>query len=96
MRIRWTDRADSDLSAIKAFIAKDSARSAKAMADKIVRRVDQLRTIPHLGAMVPEFDESELREILVGNYRVVYRVCVDQIRALAIVHAAQQMPSNLP
>jgi toxin ParE1/3/4 len=39
--------------------------------------------------MVPEFGRNEIREILQGNYRLVYRVAKDRIDILTVFHSAQ-------
>jgi plasmid stabilization system protein ParE len=42
--------------------------------------------------MVPEYESRDLRELLEGPYRIIYRVQPDQIDVLAVVHGAQRLP----
>lgn len=36
--------------------------------------------------MVPEFDDENLRELIVYNYRIIYRVEQDQALMVAVIH----------
>jgi len=45
---------------------------------------------PFIGRVVPEFNEKLIREIVVGNYRIIYRIKSDiQVDVLRIYHAAR-------
>ena len=52
---------------------------------------------PLSGRIVPEVGDETIREILLGNYRVVYRVLLhDTVQVLTIYHGARIFnPSNL-
>jgi plasmid stabilization system protein ParE len=41
--------------------------------------------------MVPERHEHAIREVIVGSYRVVYRIRDDAVEILMIRHSATQM-----
>ncbi len=57
-------------------------------------RVDQLENFPELGRVVPERNQPNIREIIVKNYRIVYRV--DQtkkaVEILRVWHGARGEP----
>jgi toxin ParE1/3/4 len=91
-RIKWTKTAQNDLRAIYAFIARDSQRYARRMVDRIRASVERLEINPYSGGKVLEWDRDDVREIIVGNYRVIHRVQRRQIRILTIVHAARELP----
>ena len=86
-RIKWTPSATVDLVAIADYIAKDSPRYAAGTVRKIRDAVRSLGRLPERGAIVPELQDEAIREISVGNYRIIYRVN-DPIVVLGIVHAA--------
>jgi hypothetical protein len=44
---------------------------------------------------VPEFGIDSIREILVGSYRVVYRLREDQVQLLAIHHGARVLDAAI-
>jgi plasmid stabilization system protein ParE len=89
-RIRWSQQAADDLEAIHDFIARDSAHYARLLCADIVAAVDQLADYPQLGHPGPELQVPEFREVLVGNYRVVYRLeFVDVVEVVTVCHGAR-------
>ncbi len=86
--IKWTTHALNDLRDIHEFIAKDSPRYAQIQIENIQRAVIPLLTFPAMGHAVPEFPHLPYREILVGNYRVIYRIQEDErgILIMSVVH----------
>lgn len=71
-RIVWSERARTDFRRVIDYIARDSKRSAVRWARKIAAAVNQLKDFPEIGSPVEDFDESGLREQIVGQFRVVY------------------------
>jgi toxin ParE1/3/4 len=92
--ILWTDSARADLRVIHAFIAKDSRVYAKRMIDRIKKAVDRLKRFPGSGTQVHEWDRPDLREIMVGNYRVIYRLDEQSAVILTVIHAASQLSDD--
>ena len=87
-KIEWTNRALKDLHDIYEFIAKDSSRYAQIQIENIQDAASNLYSFPLIGRKVPEFPHLSYREILVGNYRFIYRYDdkYNQIFVMAIVH----------
>jgi toxin ParE1/3/4 len=71
--VSWTELALDDLKSIHEYISKDSVVYAKRMVDKIISRVDQIEKFPKSGRVVPEFENENIRELIEGNYRIVYK-----------------------
>ena len=59
------------------------------MIDKLIARVDQLEIFPDSGKIVPEFGHKSLRELMQGNYRIVYKKHRDYIGIVRVHHAAR-------
>jgi len=93
--IRWSVGAGEDLREVVEYIARDSATYAAAMAGRIVTAVEKLRHHPRLGRMVPEYQDPTIRELIVGNYRVVYRLRGERIGIVAVVHGSQDILRHL-
>ena len=91
VKIVWTDFAIEDLRSIHEYIAKDSKRYADRHVEKLMTRVDQLENFPKSGRVVPEFDTPTIRELIEGNYRIVYKVSINQVAILRVHHAARQL-----
>ena len=84
MRVRWLPRATADLEAIASYIGADDPAAARRWVGKRRRRVQAMAATPFAGRAVPELDDPNLREVLVGTYRIVYRVRDGVIRVLTV------------
>ena len=93
VKIVWTEYALGDLKLIHEYISKDSKSYADKFIDKIVRRVGQLEAFPKSGRVVPEFYSEIIRELIEGNYRIVYRINPDYIGIARIHHSSRQLKS---
>ena len=69
----WTERALSDVEAIRDYIARDSETAAAHMVARFLGAVDLVAQFPRAGRVVPELEREDLRERILGNYRIVYR-----------------------
>jgi toxin ParE1/3/4 len=95
-KVRWTQQATDDLEAITDFIASDSASYAKLFALDVLSVVERLSEFPFSGRIVPELGDPIIREIIFGNYRIVYRVNADIVQLLALYHCARLLdPSEI-
>lgn len=88
--IVWTEIALEDLREIFDFIAEDSIRYATITSNRIYNRVQIISSNVHIGRIVPEFNDPVIREIIEGNYRIIYRVRNSkQADILRIYHSAR-------
>ncbi len=96
MRVRWTDQAIADLTAIRVFIEQDSPHYASVVVTRLIGAVDRLKDYPQSGRAVPEFERQAVREIVERPYRIIYRLLnEDEIHILTIHHGAREMPDTL-
>jgi len=94
--IRWTPQAADDLESIVNFIAKDSPYYARLFAIDVSGAVDRLLDFPNSGRMVPEMKDPTIREIILGHYRIVYRIKSETVHVLTVHHGAKLLdPSKL-
>jgi addiction module RelE/StbE family toxin len=90
VKIVWTELSISDLKEIFDYIADDSIRYATITANKIYQRVQPITDNPYIGRMVPEFNEKLIREVIEGNYRIIYRIKSNiQVDVLRVYHVAR-------
>lgn len=94
--VRWTVGARADLREVVECISQDSVTYAAALAERIVTNIGRLRRHPRLGRVVPEYKDRTIRELIVGNYRVVYRIHGRRVGILAIVHGSRDLLRRLP
>lgn len=94
MKVQWSDLARGDLRRIRAYIARDSVVYARRTIQRIREAVSQLRKFPEIGSKVQKWDRDDIREILVGNYRVIYQVAPRTVYILSVIHSARLLPGE--
>lgn len=88
-RIVWAPQAVEDVEAIRAYVARDSPHYADLVVEQIVAAVALLASSPRSGRVVPEVGGESLREVIHGNYRIVYRLRHDIIEIATVFHGAR-------
>lgn len=88
-RVIWTRQAVEDVEAIKAYVARDSERYAVLLAERLVAAIERVGLFPESGRIVPEVDDVTLREVVYGNYRIVYRVLPEAVEVVTVYHGAR-------
>jgi toxin ParE1/3/4 len=92
VKIVWTEQSVSDLKDIFDYISKDSKRYAGNQINRIKSKTFILKSRPESGRMVPEIGMSEIRELIEGNYRIIYRIYSNEsIEILTIHHSARDI-----
>jgi plasmid stabilization system protein ParE len=92
VQIKWLVSAKTDLKEIYEYIALDSKRYAKLQVQRIRGATAILKSYPEAGKIVLEINNSEIRELVEGNYRIVYRtVSPNLIHILLVHHAARDL-----
>ncbi len=95
VEINWTSRALEDLDDIAKYISKDSVRYAKSTIRTLFYSPDILIKTPRIGRAVPEFNNVAIRELIRGNYRIVYRiVSAKRIDILTVHHSARHLSAE--
>jgi addiction module RelE/StbE family toxin len=89
--IIWSQRSLADLEAIEAYIARDNPAAARRLVQKIVQRADRLHAFPLSGGIALEDDQQRYRQVLLGNYRVIYRYdnAANIVYVITVIHAAR-------
>ena len=87
--ITWTSSALTDLTEIGEYIATDSPKYAELTVSKLYHKVEILVTHPRVGRMVPEMEQENLRELIEGNYRIIYEIINDNIFILTLHHSSR-------
>ena len=91
MAIAWSKNALHDLENIRTYIAIDSTVYADRQIAKLIQSTETAASFPLSGRRVPEAQDDGVRELLVGNYRVIYRVEEHQISIVTVVHAGRDL-----
>lgn len=96
-RVDITASAERDARAIKEYIARDKPAAAEKWARAWVRQVRGLAALPLRHEIIPEALElgEELRHVLFGNYRTIYRIQEQNVIVLRVVHSAQLLDAAM-
>ena len=94
MKIIWSPLSVERASEITDYIAQDKPSAAEKWINNVFSKVEQLKSSPEIGRIVPEINNPQFREIIYGNYRIIYRIEKKQISILTIRHGKQILPIN--
>lgn len=88
--IVWSRSALDDLKRISYYVAQHNVHAAESLQARIKRSIAPAASHPYI------FGEGRApgtREVVAHpNYVVVYRVLIDRIRVIAVLHCRQQYP----
>ena len=57
--------------------------------NRVFESVERLELFPKSGRIVPELQLETIREIIFGNYRIVYRLKQKEVEILTVFYAAR-------
>lgn len=89
MKIVWSPLAVERVSEVALYLADDNPSAAERWVDSIFKETERLKKFPILGRVCPEVGKKEIREIIFGNYRIIYRVEEKEIIILTVRHGKQ-------
>jgi plasmid stabilization system protein ParE len=85
MKIIWSPLAIDRASEIAEYIAQDKPSAAEKWINTVFSKVEQQKSSP-------EIRNDQFRELIYGNYRIIYRIEKKQISILTIRHGRQILP----
>lgn len=92
MKIIWSPLAVDRATEIADYIARDKPLAAEKWIESIFSKIEQLKASPEIGRIVPEINNNQFRELIYGNYGIIYRIETKQISILTIRHGKQILP----
>jgi len=90
-KIEWSREAISDIVSIAEYIETNSEYYASAFTTEIFEKAETLENFPRRGRIVPGFLIENLREIFIGDYRLIYKVDSSLISIIAIIHGSRDL-----
>jgi len=92
--LNWAPTARLDLQDLAAYIAEDNPTAARRFVRSVFQIVERLTDFPESGRIVPEFSDSQVRELLRRPCRIVYRIKPEEqiIEIVRVWHAARGIP----
>jgi toxin ParE1/3/4 len=87
-------QANSDLTGIFDYIAKERPRAASRVVGKIIKRLESLADHPLSGEAQPKYG-ADTRFSTVENYLIIYRPRDQGIEVVRIIHGARDYDALL-
>ncbi len=86
--------AQTDLEEIVRYAARRNGDAALRLGYLLIIRAEAVAAFPEMGRVVPEFQPSNLREVICRSYRVIYRLQNDRqrIEVVRFWHGARGFP----
>jgi toxin ParE1/3/4 len=94
MRIIWSPLALQRVQEIADYIAIDNISAASDWIDSTFDKTAQLKTHPEIGRIVPELNIPGIRELIHGNYRIIYSYSRSHVSILTVRHFKQILPTD--
>jgi addiction module RelE/StbE family toxin len=92
VKLFWTETAKQDMLSIKRYIAMDNPAAAKRWIETLKKRARKTLHEPLAGRKVPEFSQNDIREMIEGDYRIVYQVFSDKLVILTVFEGHRLFP----
>ncbi|KAA6318183.1 hypothetical protein EZS27_031779 [termite gut metagenome] len=90
MEVTWFVKAKIDLIGIGEYISKNSTQSK---ADEVIHKIyidaSNLGRHPNMGRVIVRIGDCTIRQLISGNYKIVYKVDGDEVLILAVYHSAR-------
>lgn len=91
----WSAEAAEQLREITEYLAERSPQAARRVATGLLKRSQLLAQPPLTGRRLPEFPNTNLRELMERPYRLIYRITDKRIEIVALKHYRQLLPGDL-
>lgn len=85
-RVVWSEGARRELDEAVAYVSEDSIDRAVRVLDEILESAASLATLSERGHIVRERGDTDIRELLVGSYRLLYHVTESEVEILGLLH----------
>ena len=92
MKVQWAPLAIDRVAEIAAYISEDNPIAAEKWIRDAFARVGQLARFPQSGRQIPETPRKDIRELVWGNYRIIYRIDSRHVSILTVRHTKQILP----
>lgn len=90
--ISWTEPAWADLEQAAAYLGRTSARGGSDLLAEVVRAAQSLAELSERGARIGGIGlPDDLRQLLVGQYRMIYRSTAERVYIVAFIHGSRDL-----
>jgi toxin ParE1/3/4 len=93
-RVVWTEQAGRMLDDAVSYVAQDSPDAAGSLLIQALEAASALEIHSERGRVIPELNQTHIRQLLVQRYRLVYAVTPAEVQVLAFVHGARDLTDS--
>lgn len=93
-KVVWTENSIQDLLTIKEYISNDSKDRAEMWVAELYSSAERLVNLPVRGRIVPECKQENIRELLIDNYRLVYRIKKNTIEIVTVFEGHRKLATE--
>ena len=86
MVIKWTTSAERDLVSVYAFLAITNSNAAIQVIQHIIQGVEKIQSFPQLGVKLSDFEDRDVRRVIIGKYEIRYELTDKAIYILRLWH----------
>lgn len=90
-RFLLSDLAKADLADIRYFVSQDKPKAARRLISSFFERFHLLAKHPEMGQAQPDLGQ-QVRQLVVGNYVIVYRPRRDGVEIVRVVSGFRDLP----
>jgi toxin ParE1/3/4 len=94
VRVVWSPLAVQRANEHAEYIASDRPLAAEEWAEGVFAAVERLQQFPFSGREVEEVRRKDVREVIVGRYRIIHRVEADRVIMLTVRHQRQLLDAS--
>ena len=90
--------AENDLKEVVAYFFEINPDYSKVLYEKLKSKIRELELFPERGKIVPELEEQGIikyRQVLEGNYRIIYTLLKNEVDILIVVDARRNLEEVL-
>ena len=92
VKLNWLREANNDLFQIYNYINQDSIYYSIKTVNEILKLIEYLKISPYMGRKIPEFNETNKRELIYKSYRIMYKIEFKEVFIRRIWHSARKLP----
>lgn len=90
-QVAWTDGAVLGLDSSISFVAQESIDNALRLLERVLGAADSLEILAERSSVVPEYDDPNVRQLLVDPFRLLFRVDEADVFILGVLHQRQDL-----
>mgnify|MGYP000096119233 CR=1 FL=1 len=95
VKITWSKQAIEDIYKIQEFYSSVATNFSLKLVDQIFEKEKLIANHPEIGRIVPEVNNSSVRELIFRNFRIIYLIFdTEQITIVTIHESSRPLSSK--